>query len=279
MTGIEYDQVDLSKNTSELVIKYNEEEFVISNTKENIEKLNNVLAHMEARVHGAESEIQILKEKKYIEENELEDLKTVRNILNKILMEDIVSDYDINVKEMFNNKKNDLMLKYDDLKDIIVDHDYHIVTAEEFYAYCNKHEIECPLYTTYQENIWFKNIVKEYFKVSSWAYTYGEIPNFDVDASEIESRRGKAKVVIDKKGGIKELHFCAKAGMRLNEVGDFFEIDGFCDAGAAIGSYLKMYGFKGWKDFYIFANNNGPWNSAKEKIIANIKKIKDKGDD
>lgn len=94
MNGIKYSKTSLSKSTSELNVEYDGENFVILNDKENIDKLCNVLAHLGARVHAAETEIEILKNQPSLTAAHQTKLIAARNAINDVLGEDIVVDYD-----------------------------------------------------------------------------------------------------------------------------------------------------------------------------------------
>jgi len=94
MTGIQYNKKSLSKNTSELNIEYDGENFIILNSKENVEKLYNILAHLEARTHAAESEIKILRNQPSITAAHQASLVAARDAINNVLGEEIVIDYD-----------------------------------------------------------------------------------------------------------------------------------------------------------------------------------------
>ena len=140
MTGIQYNKKSLSKNTSELNIEYDGENFVILNSKENVEKLYNILASLEARTHAAESEIKILRNQPSITAAHQASLVAARDAINNVLGEEIVIDYDKNILDapIFSFQEFFIRFGYVD-KNIKV---RPIDLKNQYYEYCEDHGYE-----------------------------------------------------------------------------------------------------------------------------------------
>ena len=152
---------------------------------------------------------------------------------------------------------------------IIINDDLHIVTAEEYWMYCKQNDMPIIEFRRSTSQEWLKKVANNVYGLSGMCYTFGKLPT-KLTQRFVKTKFIKAKIILDKKGGVEFLYRMFRVGKSPKDFAKYFFGD-FCKSPSScvtmVTKYLKLYGFNGWQDFCESIMSCNYWEEAKHNII------------